>query len=292
MRWAIIATVGLSSCWQPPEPPLLPPVETAPSEEELLNQRPYVSLIPTGYEASTKWPLLLVLHGYGGEGEQTLNSLRLTELKPKMLIVAPNGKVDSRRARAWHPGPRHSPYWDVEYLTAIIHDMQRKYAIDPGKVFVVGHSQGAHMAHRMACDAANDVAAVVSVAGQVTMVQSACAPSRTVSVLQVHGDQDEAIGYYGDVQHDPPDPTVPSARQTVDVWARNNKCTGTLTRTGRVLDLDSRIAGSETTVDAFAECPPGISTELWTMTEVGHNPVASDQFAPSLAAFLTAHSRP
>lgn len=271
----------------PPDPPVVP------TDAELLKRRPYVPLVPAAYsaDAGTAWPLIIVLHGYGGSGAETVKNLRLDDIAARAVMVAPNGVMDSTHNRAWRPGPTHAPFWDVEYLTAVIHDLERRYSIDPARVFVVGHSQGAHMAHRMACDASNDVAAIVSVAGQVAKVPSACVPARAVSVLQLHGDLDIAIGYYGDVQHDPPDPTVPSARQTVGVWGRNDQCTGALAPTGQTIDMDRSVAGAETVVEAYAGCPPGISAELWTMKGSGHNPDPTPDFAPSLFEFLSAHAR-
>lgn len=290
MRWAVIGLVVVG-CGKAPDPVVDAGPPVAPSEATLLMQRPYTPLVPDAGVPDAGWPLLIVLHGYGGTAESTMQTLHLQDAADRFAMVAPQGKFDSRHNRAWHPGPEHSPYWDVEYLTAIIHDMQAKHPIDPARVFVIGHSQGAHMAHRMGCDASNDLAAVVSVAGQVTTVPSACAPARQVSVLQIHGDEDEAVGYYGDVQHNPPDPSVPSAHETVAVWARNDGCSGGLVDTGVTLDLSRTVDGGETTVAAYKGCPPGIAVELWTMQGVGHTPYATSQFVPSIETFLSAHPR-
>jgi polyhydroxybutyrate depolymerase len=291
-RWLIFLAF-LTECGPaaPPQPPPTPPV--APPDAELLSRRPYVPLVPTTYsaDAGVAWPLILVLHGYGGSGDEAVKSLRFDDLAPLAVMVAPNGVLDSTRNRAWRAGPTHAPFWDVEYLTAVIHDVERRYAIDSARVFVVGRSQGAHMAHRMACDASKDVAAIVSLAGQVAKVPSACAPARAVSVLQLHGDLDVTIGYYGDVQHDPPDPTVPSARETVGVWGRNNHCTGMLVPTGQTLDMDRLVEGAETAVEGYANCPSGIAAELWTMKGGNHNPDPTFDFAPSLFKFLNDHAR-
>lgn len=291
MRWAwLIAAVA--ACGKPPDPaPEDAGRPMPPAEADLIKQRPYAPLVPDAGMPDAGWPLMLVLHGYGGTGEQTMATLHLGDVAGRFAIVAPLGRLDSRKQRAWHPGPEHSPWWDVEYLTAIIHDMQRAHPIDPARVYVVGHSQGAHMAHRMGCDAANDVAAVISVAGQVAKAPSACVPARAVSVLQVHGDMDEAIGYGGDIQNNPPDPSVPSAHETVAVWARNDQCTGGLQPTGVRLDLSRTTDGGETVVDAYAGCPAGIAVELWTMEGVGHGPQATSAFAPALEGFLLAHPR-
>ena len=55
-------------------------------------------------------------------------------------------------------------------------------------------------------------------------------PDHAVSVVEIHGTSDDVLGYDGDVQNTPPDPTVPSAHDTVAVWARNDACTGAIAR--------------------------------------------------------------
>jgi len=270
-----------------------PPDMTPPTEAELLSERPYDVLVtPPGYSSSNQYPLLIVLAGFGGMGITTSAYLGFTDLASVQgyFLVAPD--ADPLRARyAWNPSPQHFPDFDVEYLTAIIHDMEAKYSIDHKQVFVAGHSLGAHMAHRMACDDSADVAAIMSLAGQVDKDPADCAPGQPVSVVEIHGTADQTIGYYGDVQNVPPDPSIPSAHETVAVWARNDACTGAIATTGMTLDLDSTLAGNETSIEAYAGCPAGIAVELWTMNGGVHHPPVTNNFAPTAWGFLTAHAR-
>ncbi|MCA1663511.1 MAG: hypothetical protein LC659_04460, partial [Myxococcales bacterium] len=193
---------------------------------------------------------------------------------------------------AWNPNPMQYPEFDVQYLKGIIHDVEAKYSIDHGRVFVAGHSQGAEMAHRMACDDADDVVAILSLAGQVTKDPAGCAPTRAVSVLEIHGTADQTIGYNGDVQSVPPDPSIPSAHETIGVWARNDACTGAIAMTGTTYDLDTAIAGSETSVEAYGGCPSGIGVELWSDVGGVHHPQLDPGFATIVWSFLAAHARP
>lgn len=147
------------------------------------------------------------------------------------------------------------------------------------------------MTHRMGCDAAGEVAAFVSLAGQVTKRPNDCVPVQPVSALEIHGTADEAIGYFGDVQRDPPDPSVPSAHETIATWGRANHCAGDLKPTGITLDLSYTVDGNETFVEAYGACPPGIATELWTMNEVYHWPQPTPEFMPLVVEFLEAHHR-
>ncbi len=277
--------------------------DTPPTEAQLLAARPYTPTVPAGYGADKRWPLLIVLAGYNGRGSDTSAYLGFTQLARDQGIFLVTPDADPQHLRyAWDASPIHAPYFDVEYLRAIIHDLERKYAIDPGRVFIAGHSLGAHMAHRMACDASADVAAIMSLAGQVPKMPADCAPSLPVSVVQIHGTADKVIGYYGDVQNIPPDPAIPSAHETVAVWGRNDRCAGGIAATGQTLDLDGSLPGDETTVAAYSDCPPlddldgGVSTpvavELWSIQGGGHDPDVTPQFSQLVWTFLSAHARP
>jgi len=269
-------------------------IPVLPSEAALLAARPYVVELPADVDAGAGLPLLIALHGYGDVVAQFAAQLGLADLakRRELVIAVPAGLADSHGYASWHPGPLHYPSWDVEYLSAIIHDLEGKHSIDPSRVYVFGFSQGAHMAHRMGCDASAEVVALASLAGQAYTAPAECAPGALVSAVEIHGTDDEVIGYYGDAQHDPPDPNVPSAHQTIAVWARNDHCTGALTSSGATLDLSSLAPGAETSVDAYLGCPAGIGVELWTMDGVSHWPSPQPDFMDNVLDFLLAHPRP
>jgi polyhydroxybutyrate depolymerase len=288
---AIFSTLTVMGC-SGSNAPAGPADMAPPSPSALLASRPYSAIVPPGYDAAKTWPLLIVLAGAGGIGADTSAYLGFTQLAADQAIFLVTPDADAPNGRfSWNPNPAPFPTFDVEYLTAIIHDLEGKYSIDRGRVFVAGHSLGAHMAHRMACDDAADVVAIMSLAGQVSKNPGDCRPSRAVSVVQVHGTFDSAIGYTGDVQHDPPDPTVPSAHDTVATWARNDVCAGGIANTGVTLDLDSTLAGNETTVEAYAGCPGGSGVELWSIVGGTHRPALTPAFAGLVWGFLTAHVR-
>ena len=85
---------------------------------------------------------------------------------------------------------------DVGFLAALIERLSGQYGIAPGRVFVTGMSAGAFMANRLACDRADLVSAVAPVAGTLGSGVP-CAPSRPVSVLQIHGTGDPVVPFNG-----------------------------------------------------------------------------------------------
>jgi polyhydroxybutyrate depolymerase len=285
VRWWIPLLL-LCGCW-PAVPTLDPPAApTQPTDEALLAQRPPRFHAPDA--GAGPLPLLVLLHGYAGSGEEIASDFGFDALATPMVWVAPDGTRDVLGARAWdfnHHAP--SPPWDIAFLTAVIARAQERYPIDPARIWIFGHSAGAHMALRMGCEDSQQVTAVASSAA---VLYAPCAPARPVSLMALHGTADDQIGYSGDVQHDPPVKSVPSAHKTVALFARGVGC-GALQRTDRTADLDTVVPGAETTIEASAGCPPGVSVELWTLNGVGHRPFSDRTYPRTVIDFFQAHPR-
>ena len=49
---------------------------------------------------------------------------------------------------------------DVAFLTLLVADVAKAYAVDPNRVYAAGHSNGGIMALRLACEASDVFAAV------------------------------------------------------------------------------------------------------------------------------------
>jgi polyhydroxybutyrate depolymerase len=126
----------------------------------------------------------------------------------------------------------------------------------------------------MACEHADVIASIVSLAGATFSDPEMCEPSEPVGILQVHGTLDSVIRYDGGVllgnAH-------PGAFDTAAAWAAANGCDVAETTYG-ALDLDSEILGADTTVTVFAGCPAGGHVELWTIEGGSHVPALTDEF--------------
>ncbi|MCA1664456.1 MAG: hypothetical protein LC659_09340 [Myxococcales bacterium] len=79
------------------------------------------------------------------------------------------------------------------------------------------------MAYRLACDHADKIAAVVSIAGA---APTTCKPSSPVSVLEIHGRDDIVVPIDGRKLGDglPQLASFPSAADTVKQWSRVEHC--------------------------------------------------------------------
>jgi polyhydroxybutyrate depolymerase len=270
-----------------------PSPSPAPSAKPtLVEARPYGLLVPASYRASTATPLVVALHGYGSNGRQQVEYFGLPADAEEhgYLLAYPDGLVDPRGSRFWNATDAccnfyGNPVDDVAYLGAVIDDVAAQYTVDPKRIYVIGHSNGGFMAHRLACDIGGHLAAVISLAGDTWRNPANCPAAAPVNVLQVHGDADQTISYVGNGVY-------PSAAQSVGTWAQKNRCLGGLLGSGANRDLDLGIAGAETRVEGFAGCPPGGAADLWTIEGGGHIPNLGPSWADEAWAYFVAHPKP
>jgi len=79
----------------------------------------------------------------------------------------------------------------------------------------------------------------------------------------------------------------------VDDWVSLNNCSPTPDLSPAPLDLESVIAGDETTVARYANgCNGNAVVELWSIIGGAHVPKLSTSFSPSLVDFLLSHPKP
>ena len=252
--------------------------------------------MPTGYDKTKPTPLVVLLHGYTASGatqEAYFKFAPVADAKT-FLYATPDGTQDNGGNRFWNATDAccnfdGSAVDDVAYINAVIDDVETKYNVDAKRVFLVGHSNGAFMAHRLACDSAPRIAAVAALAGDVWADATRCNPQSPVAVLQIHGTADTVIAYGGGKNGSLA--VFPSATASIATWAAKNGCASTATA-GAPLDLESVLLGSETTTAENTGCKPGGAALLWTIQGGAHVPALQSSFATTVYGFLAAHPKP
>jgi polyhydroxybutyrate depolymerase len=264
--------------------------------------RPYTLHVPPGVDPTKPTPLLFMFHGYGvdGDTEEAYQQLARASDAHGFLYAYGNGTMSvppdgGPGSRFWNATNACCDFYDptvddVQYFDAMLMDIRSKYAVDPKRIFVTGHSNGGFMAHRLACDRTSTVAAIFSLAGAQWYDLGKCTPSGPISVVEFHGDSDETILYDGGSTQSAQYPGAPT---TVADWGSRNGCTGALTDTGQTLDLIATIPGSETHVSAFQGCPAGFDVQLWTAQGGIHIPILNQpDWGDNVWTFLSAHPKP
>jgi polyhydroxybutyrate depolymerase len=176
-------------------------------------------------------PLLIALHGANGSGAFMERYSGLSRLADRagFAVVYP----DAAGPR-WHIAQAEGDA-DVRFIDALLDRLLAGGCFDPDRVSAVGVSNGGGMAARLACEADDRLAGVVSVAGSYKTL-APCQARRALSVLEIHGTADAVVPYRGD-------PKVPQTDIAgwVRGWARRNGCPAPARRRQarpRVLRLD------------------------------------------------------
>lgn len=156
--------------------------------------------VPTTLAADRPVPLLVGLHGGTGWGRQFQRSSGFDAIAEAngFLVVFPDGVGvgEPESLRTWNGGECCGPAArlavdDVGFISALIDELRATYAVDPARIYAAGHSNGAVMSIRLACEAADQIVAVGFQAG--TMSIESCDPAEPVSMLHLHGEADENV---------------------------------------------------------------------------------------------------
>lgn len=305
MRAALVAAALLVGCSSSSttSPSLTEPQDAAVAEpapsppDPLVAARPYDLHVPSGLSGPA--PLVLAFHGYGdgddGAKLEKFFKLRAVANAEKFLYVAPDGTKDKAGERFWNGTDACCDLFgakvdDVAYVRALVADVAKHHAVDPKRVYAVGLSGGGFFVHRLACDAADVFAGVVSMSGAGYAVPSRCKPADGVAVAELHGEKDDVVKFEGS-KGDPGLLTAeyPSAAETVAQWAQHDGCSGALVEGGK-LDLFT-MAGDETKVARYGGCKRG-AVELWTVVGGPHAPLMHGGFGAAVWAFFAAHPKP
>jgi polyhydroxybutyrate depolymerase len=234
-------------------------------------------------------PLLILLHGFGASGaiQDAYLGVSREATARGWVVLTPDGIRNRAGKRFWNAAPSWccdfdgSGVDDTAWLTDLIDHATARLGTDPARVALLGHSNGGYMAHHMACDRADRVAAFASLAGGLPLRASDCAPSRPVPALHIHGTLDTVVLYAGQLG------VYVGADAIVARWADYNRCNSTvLLPQGDARDFESTLPWAETAALGAAGCEA--PAELWRVTGGSHVPAFNATFMPAVLAWLEA----
>lgn len=159
--------------------------------------------VPPHAENHPGLPLLVVLHGGGGNGENVREVTGLDKLGVRhgFVVAFPDGTGRlPKKLLTWNSGgvdayaSRHE-IDDVDFLKTVVVTIQKKVPINADRIFVVGHSNGGMMAHRLAREA-GDVFDGIAVVGGAMNYNDNSTPG-PIATLLIHGTEDQHVPIAG-----------------------------------------------------------------------------------------------
>ncbi len=260
----------------------------------IFGPRPASVTVPKNWSKQDKWPLILLLHGFSATGWQQDLYLGLTARVDKLGFVAavPEGTKNAAGIQFWNATKAccnfgNQPVDDVAYIEALIDEAVAKLKVDPARVYLYGHSNGAFMALRFACERPAKVTAVLSLAGATDIDPKWCKNTLPVNVLFVHGTLDNVIPFNGGANLGN---AFPGVKTSAANWVGYDGCSA---KGEKLTDINFEdiLLGNETNRTRWAPCKQGTQVDLWQVNGALHVPLWNDAYRDAAIEHLLARVR-
>lgn len=160
----------------------------------------YYLYVPSKYDKDKKWPLVVGLHGLGGNPQQFMRTRGLTEQAEKhgYVVVTPMGY----NPRGWYgqrfgkPGKGDPPNLnelsekDVMNVVGIV---RKELSIDPDRIYLMGHSMGGGGTWHLAIKYPDVWAGLGPVAPAIFTGTDGLAKIKHIPVFLVQGEKDTLV---------------------------------------------------------------------------------------------------
>ena len=214
--------------------------------------REYIVQLPSDYDDSVEYPLVISFHGNGGCAEMFSSGSDFgdgfSDLSSQadangFIVAYPQGVSRAKGGTEWDPGDNGSTNMndnDVYFTQQVIADISANHSIDSTRTYAVGYSNGGMMAYGLACTLGSEIAAVGIMSG--IMLPGTCIETEYTPVIHFHGTADDALPYDGSSDFQ-------SVASVIDFWVAHNQITETTPNTttfnNGLVTLDSYTGGAE-----------------------------------------------
>jgi poly(hydroxyalkanoate) depolymerase family esterase len=188
-------------------------------------------------------PLIIQMHGYNQDAGYQKNAAKWEPVADtgRFVVVFPNGQN-----RAWDTGGDK----DLNFIKAIINEMNNKYGIDKKRVYVSGFSMGGMMSYVVANKMSDQIAAIAPVSGG----GGPSSAKRAMPIIHTHGTTDDVVNYNNTVN-------------TLKQWVPFNKCSSNSKVTK---PYPASKPGSAASLEVWSGCSDGVEIRLLTIAGKGH----------------------
>jgi len=180
-------------------------------------QRTYRLFVPAGYDGHTAIPLVLDLHGSGGNASGQARTSGFEEIAAREGFAVASLQGDGGR---WNVPVEAGRPDDVAYVSDVIDHVAAQLCTDRSRVYASGFSGGGRMSSLVGCRLNDKIAAIAPVSA---LRWPAPCGGRPLPVLAFHGLADAQNPYAGKAQGRGAE-WLESVPEALAGWAQHNNC--------------------------------------------------------------------
>lgn len=212
-------------------------------------ERRFLLVEPARVDAGKKIPLVLVMHGDGGDAAGFHAAFPFERASGEGAYLAYLDGI----GRTWDLETKEGNR-DVAFAAAVVDDVAGRAAIDRERVFAIGYSSGGFLSNVIACQRSGLLRAIASSAGGAPYKQAErwpngytkCPGQKPIAILAMHGTRDFGV-------------TIDSGRFSAAYWAYVGGC-----RTDEMETTGYRECR------AYRGCPKGKAAVFCEIDGLGH----------------------
>ncbi len=210
-------------------------VAVNPATDEGYTTRAYWLHVPQGYVASRPTPLVLAFHGGGGTGLGAESSTGFSPFADRrgLLVAYPQGLAYDEIGPGYTTWAATGPFDsvgqgvdDLLFVSDLLDALQRRYCVDPQRIYATGFSAGGAMTAFLTCGLTGRIAAFAPMSGDAYTFKGGCSPTHVTSILEFHGAADPYEVYAGIPAREDPDWRRIGVLEWLSAWAARDGCTG------------------------------------------------------------------
>ena len=176
--------------------------------------REYYLILPTSYNASKPYPVVIMLHGMIATAEMALSWFKeIPTNMPDAIYIAPQGLKHVEQGGGANgnevTGWANVDGEDIQFMKDLLGAAQKDYCVDTQRAFAVGFSYGAMFSYAIGCELGGIFRAIAPMSGA---IMSGCKLSgNPVAMWGSHGISDSLV-------------PIASGRQARDKILQQNHC--------------------------------------------------------------------
>ncbi len=194
-------------------------------------ERTYYVHVPPTYTGKTAMPLVLAFHGAGSKARLMPRLTNLSKFADKhsFIVVYPEGL--NAHWNEGKGGKTASEIEDVNFVSAMLDKLEKRFKIDTKRVYAAGVSNGGFFSQFLCINLPDQIAAVASVAATMEEhIYKNLKPPKPVPILFIMGDDDTIVPYEGGsigvagALEDKSTRRAISAQNAVNYWVKADQC--------------------------------------------------------------------